>query len=151
MSDSVTLFDIIAWIESRGNFWAIRFEPHIFQTWNIDADNLDDARDRCREAHNCTHETAHVIMSCSFGATQVMGFNLYSEQVGYTKSIGEFFGSRDDQQAVFYSFLNWKNLNVAPSDLLNADTRNNFAKVYNGSIENYAPLILESLTRHGIS
>lgn len=136
-----TLFEIIAAVESNGYIGAIRFEPAVYQR---SLDSWDGDLDIVRNANNaCSKSTARMVYSSSFGAIQVMGFNLYVG-CGYRSPVAEFLKNIDDQQMVFAKFLTNHNMAHFTPEMLagNRAAREVFAKKYNGSVDYVKPLII---------
>ena len=66
----ITLAQLIAQVESSGNNYAVRYEPN----WTY---TTPDDIFAAVVAHACDQATARVLMSCSWGAYQIMGSVLY--------------------------------------------------------------------------
>lgn len=142
-----TLFDVIAWIESRDNKNALRFEPSVFDGLGKSQSISERAiLDAIAAANACSFETACVLYSMSFGAVQIMAFNLYGPICQYRKSVIEYCNSLTDQQNAFMGLVASMKIGYTPQDLgQSAQARQTFAKRYNGDSAAYAPLIIASL------
>lgn len=92
-----------------------------------------------------------MIYSASYGAVQMMGFNLYG-LCGYTKTVTEFLASQADQELILHKFLAANHLSDYSPEFLavNKAERLVFAKTYNGSIDYNAPMEL-ALKHFGFS
>lgn len=144
---TASLYDVISLVESSQMNTAIRFEPGIYARPTFNQGIID----RIARANHCTQATAKVIYSTSWGAIQMMGFNLYDPAYDYQKSVGEYMNSPLDQQSIFIRFCRRKNIAIDPIDLAGSHTaRNHFALMYNGSPEYEKPLI-QSLKHFGFN
>jgi hypothetical protein len=142
-----TLFDVIAWIETKGNCKLMRFEPTVYA-------NISNARSavqqeiiaRIQSVNLCSWGTALMIYSTSFGSTQIMGFNLYADQMQFYEDIATYLSDINFQVARFEGFVQWQGLDVT-NDLLASSPaeRLMFARKYNGA-DSYADLIASALT-----
>ncbi len=142
----VTLESIISDIESAGNRYAMRFEPHVYERTQITT-RYDAAVNAAKARNKCSLETARVIVATSWGKFQVMGFNLYDPNgLNYPGFVGAYTNSDTDQVATFKTFCQAKNIYFTPSDLLDDALALRFARVYNGADE-YAKKITERLAR----
>lgn len=138
------LYDVIARVESgdvNKQQYAMRFEPGVYARPKF----VQDIIARIAKYNQCSQATAKMIYSTSWGACQMMGFNLYDPAFEYTKSVGEFMSSPLDQQATFVRFIRRKGINYDVQSLADMPAmRRQFALTYNGSFE-YAQRIVESL------
>lgn len=135
---TATLYDVISVVESNQNPYAMRFEPGVYARPQFNQTIIDGIV----RANHCTQATAKIIYSTSWGAIQMMGFNLYDPAFGYAKSVGEYMNAALDQQAIFLRFCRRKNIAIDPIDLAASHTaRNHFALTYNGSADYETPLI----------
>ncbi|HET8707114.1 MAG TPA: N-acetylmuramidase domain-containing protein [Pseudomonadales bacterium] len=147
-----TLFDVIAWVETKTNCKLIRFEPATYQklsTSRTDSEKL--IISNIQKACECSWGTALMICCTSWGATQIMGFNLWGP-LGYTKSAIDFLENEADQHVMFLRFLRANKLgDFTPAMLAQSnDARHHFAAVYNGA-DSYADLIAQALAHFGLS
>lgn len=126
----IDLATLIAHVESNDNQHAVRYEPHVHK--RVLAGKWIDAVEQARRANACSRATAQVIVSCSWGAWQVMGFNLYGS-LGTKIPIGEFLGYRGAQRLTFEEYCANNGLphsaDVAKED---AAWLRRFAVAYNG-------------------
>lgn len=135
----IALAEVVAIVESDGNSSAIRFEPGVYATFKLTDDqtaNSIGALIRQIEGiHNCSPDTARVILSSSWGRFQVMGETLYGN--GYGSGIVAYLSSDADQIASFETFCRFAGMADADladcSWLLGTDPRAlQFATRYNG-------------------
>jgi hypothetical protein len=145
MSALVTLPMVIAHVESGSNPHAVRFEPATYAGKMI----LDAASmailNRITEIHDCSHETAKVLYSTSFGFFQIMGFDLYGE-LGYDQTVFTYCDDQEAQYALFAKFVQAHNINYGVSELAaHRLARTKFGTVYNGDGEAYANEIESAL------
>jgi hypothetical protein len=149
--ENISLSELIAWIESRDTTAAIRFEPATYAKFDNAAPNkvVMDILARIKSANRCSDATARMIYSTSFGAHQLMGFNIYADD--FPMPIGEYLVSQSAQQARFLAFLKRAGLqDFTPDNLAkNHDSRLKFAIKYNGSIV-YEQAILQALHHFGL-
>lgn len=150
MKPTASLATVIARIESDNNHYAVRFEPGIFKKF-ADAAYMgrqDALIARIARANKCNHVTAAVIFSSSWGAYQIMGFNLYGGMIDQTP-IGLFLETPSLQAHCFNQFVRQRYIDFAPTDLAaHLTLRKNFARAYNGSL-GYLILLRASLKHFG--
>lgn len=151
----ITLFDIISWVETKQNQKALRFEPKVFAAKPIMDQGFADSFEcqAIQKAHpGCSFGTARMIYSTSYGAVQLMGFNLYSRHIGYNKSIVDYLCNAADQRDTFARLIEGMGLSKAgPAALaLSASTRLEFARKYNGATV-YADQIVLALKHYGFA
>jgi hypothetical protein len=166
---TVTIADVIGWIESRNDTNAMRFEPTVYARIHssMEADKIIQT---IRKIHNCTYETAAVIYSTSFGEFQMMGCSLYDPTLcNMSISIGDYFKNipietkqhwpidnsgftnltMDAQEYSFTVFTLRRGIVFSIDNLrTSAVNREKFAVRYNGSPA-YANNIVESLKHFG--
>lgn len=129
-SVDATLEKLISVVESNGNYSATRFERKVFN--RITDKGSTPILLVIQRIHKCSMDTARSIYSTSYGAFQIMGFNIY--ELGYTKSVFDYINSPADQSKMFAAFLDSKQINETWSDLKqSAGALSNFAIKYNGS------------------
>jgi hypothetical protein len=133
----LALGDVIKRVESNNDPYAMRFEVITYHRMMRKAPQAP-VVGVIRDAHHgCTAQTACMIAATSWGAWQLMGFNVYSSG-RYQRTIGEFLGSLADQNLTAGYFLDKigyrPDMNFASIDV------DNFAKLYNGAgnIDAYA-------------
>ena len=84
----VNMYELIAYVETCNNCKALRFEPATYAKLSITrSDSQKLLIEKIQTANKCSWGTALMIYSSSFGATQIMGFNLYGPMINYQKSI----------------------------------------------------------------
>lgn len=146
----VSLFDVIAWVESKNNPHAMRFEPAMYQHVTTGGALLNGIHVAIMKANNCSNGTADMIYSTSFGATQIMGFNLYDSLYG--GDVASFMYDTIAQAAAFDSFCARKQIKCTVEDIAGFPLlRAHFAKVYNGNADAYAAQIVYALQHFGIA
>ncbi|MGC9115968.1 MAG: hypothetical protein ACP5HH_08285 [Fervidicoccaceae archaeon] len=105
----MTLKEVIAYVESNNNPFALRYEESYFikaeKKGNEKILNLIQAFNRCSK------DTAKVIFATSFGLYQILGVNLYSIcELKY--SIGEFLCYKDLQDTAFFTFCKRRDIDI---------------------------------------
>ncbi len=135
----ITLAQCIAQVESSGNPFAVRFEPALF---NGSAQFLS-IQDRLPAWAD--EQTQRMINCTSWGAFQIMGFNLYD--LGYPLAPWDFLGSTEDQEHYLWKFFE---AHIArsiatpesPMESLTASDLNFIGRVYNGNGPQYSQALL---------
>lgn len=131
MPVSPDLRAIARWCESNGDYSAMRFERKTFNT--ITDQGTTPVLLAIQKANKCSMDTARMIYSTSWGAYQIMGFNLYGG-LGVVDNIIIFLLNRERQDNAFDNFVNSKGINYAVADLKrNSASLDNYALKYNGS------------------
>jgi len=149
-----TLFDVIGRVETLNNYKSFRFEPTIYEKLLKSRTQEQQAIiSRIIKAHGgpigCSWNTALTIYSSSYGAVQLMGFNLYG--ACYCPcSVVDYMADKCLQSATFSELLKTMHLDLATPELLASSSvlRNKFAVVYNGSPA-YAARIVDALKCFG--
>lgn len=148
-----SMFDVSAWVETKCDSKAVRFEPAIYSKLLLNrSDSQKSIVARIQTANGCSWNTALMIYSASWGAVQLMGFNLYGPAIAYPGSLFDYAENPLDQQRTYARFLT----SLGYSDLspiamaADATLRHNFAIRYNGA-PSYADLISQSLEHFGIA
>jgi hypothetical protein len=150
-----TIADLVAWIETKNERGAIRFEPGTYNKFWGDALKANKVAQailaRIREVNACSIHTAAMIYSTSWGAYQLMGFNLYADAQG-AMPVSEYLVSPTAQAASLAAFLARVGLsNVTPEQLARGQAlRLKFAMRYNGAIA-YEQAMIEALKHFGFS
>lgn len=141
----LTFPELIARVESAGRYDAMRFEPLTFARWLAWRSSRATLA-RIMLANRCSAPTAHVIACTSWGAFQIMGFNLYSENIA-CGSVGNFLASKTAQLTQFAKFCEQNHCVYTLDDMHDESKRLAFARVYNGpgNPTAYAARILECL------
>lgn len=142
----VTTGAIISRIESRSKYSAIRFERRVFNAITNSGGNS--TTEKIRVVHSCSQDTAKCLYSCSFGAYQLMGFNIWGI-LEYSGKYADLVANHQVQDNLFQAFLINKGIAYSPQDLLDPVKRLAFALRYNGS-KTYADLIKNSLDYYGV-
>ena len=155
------IFDLIAQVETGRNFEAMRFEDGVYA--RIVANRTDAQKVIIANIikanggqFGCSWHTALMIFSTSFGAAQIMGFNLYGRVCGFPGSVIDFMRpgqgaivnviAESCQRVIFSHLLQSMNLGGATPENLagSAAGRKAFAVDYNGSPA-YADAIILAL------
>jgi hypothetical protein len=135
----VKLERVVALVESGNNPEAFRFEPTVFAHEKLTDDHSPEAAAKLildtEKLHECSPDSARVILSSSWGKYQLMGFNLWP--LGYMGTIWEFLSKPADQDLMFEEFVLEGGFYQSELDdagwLLTAETRAlSFARFYNG-------------------
>jgi hypothetical protein len=136
LSQTISVADIIAQVESSGNPYAYRFEPTVYESLKTGA--LSPVHsiivNRIMKIHSCSLSSAEVIYSSSYGLYQLMGFNLFGE-CDYAESVWEYLNDPIAQTAMFENLLGHMGLqNYTAEQLASSENlRHQFAIHYNGS------------------
>jgi hypothetical protein len=119
-------------VESSNNYHATRFERKVFN--RITDQGTTPLLLVIQRCNACSMDTARVIYSTSYGAYQIMGFNLYSKTIGWQGTVQNYMNDSVAQDNAYYHFLKanqieytWQMLKQQPALL------NKFAVTYNGS------------------
>ena len=134
-SKFITLADLIAQVESNGNQYAVRFEPHFTPSDR----NIFKMANLCK----CSNETARVLCSMSFGYYQIMGNNLISLDLMITPFQ---FMAYTGQEIYFNRYCIRNNCEYTLDDVINDESKRlDFARKYNGpgNVEAYAQRIID--------
>ena len=126
MSQIILLSDCVAYVESRNNPLAMRYEP----TYQFNPANIDKAIAHATGGWIDT-DTAAMILSTSWGAYQIMGDNLYT--LGYQGTIAEFLTTEALQLDYFNRFIQSIGFSNAAFSSMDGQELDNFAMRYNGS------------------
>jgi len=146
---NVSMFDIIAYVESKNNPHAMRFEPGVYDHLSAGGAMNVVALNNIVKLNRCSQATARTIYSTSWGATQIMGFNLYDGL--YAGDVVSFCADPIAQAAAFDGFCRKANLIASVTDMASTPMlRFHFAKIYNGDPNAYAPLIVDALKHFGL-
>lgn len=134
-SHDAKLCAIIRRDESNDNPFAMRFERRTFNNVTNDG-RITPVLARIMTIHHCSQDTARVIYSTSWGAFQLMGFNLYNSKFGYSGTVASFLNDTDAQEDMYALFLQDDGINWVWDDLKNDETKlAQFAVKYNGSTD----------------
>lgn len=138
------LASVIKSIESGGHQYAVRFEPHAYETWN-----WAPAMDRIQKNHQCSRDTAKMLACTSFGYYQILGVNIFDPVISSTYLIDPphvfaYVGDVGMQDRMFAAFLDHKNIVFQLQELLdNPDKMTRFVTHWNGpgNVAAYSELI----------
>lgn len=142
--EQLTIAELISWIESRNNSGAMRFEPATYNKFAGDIAKLNkvvrDILARIQIVNRCSVHTAAMIYSTSWGAFQMMGFNIYAEDGAVP--VSEYLASPRIQGTDFVAFLKRNGLqDFTPGKLAkDQSARFKFSTKYNGSIAYDEPM-----------
>lgn len=150
------LNSIVAWVESKGNPYSIRFEPEVYK--NLMTGALTQAHHdlvaRIIAAHSgCSFGTACMIYCTSFGKYQMMGFNIYGAPFNYKASVYNYMTDQGAQDSSFGLYIEDRGINFAVGELAaSSDLRNEFATKYNGGGANpaYVEMLIEAMQHFGM-
>jgi len=150
MTPSISLADVIAYVESKDDAYAFRFEPATYANLSNPSVASKQIIAQIQSAHNCSYQSALVIYSSSFGKYQIMGFNLFG-QLKLGISAFEFMGDAGTQDKMFWHFAMQKKLDTYTPDSLAASeqARVYFGMIYNGNGNAYAQQIENALAHFG--
>jgi hypothetical protein len=142
---STTLHDLIAYVETKNDSAAFRFEPATYS--RLIAKRSDSQKAiiaKIIAENNCSWGTAIMIFCSSFGLTQIMGENLYAGL--FDGKVIDYLNDPSDQRNAFARFLNANRLaHFSPEVLSDSHAaRIEFALKYNGSPD-YARAIESAL------
>lgn len=152
--EQLTIAELVAWIESRGNAGAVRFEPGTYNKFAGDVMKAPKAALeillRIQLVNKCSLHTAAMIYSTSWGMYQSMGFNIYADPSD--TPISEYLSSPRLQAAQFVAFLKRNGLqDFTPGNLAEDQKRRyKFSMKYNGSIA-YEQSMIVALRHFGLS
>lgn len=142
MPISPELRAIARWCESDGNYRALRFERKTFNS--ITDRGTTPVLIAIARINKCSIDTARVIYSTSFGAYQIMGFNLYNG-LGLTVDISTYLWDEKTQDNMYDKFVTQNDISYSVSDLKsNNEKLMRYAIRYNGSSV-YADRVLKAI------
>jgi len=153
-TSSILLSDVIALVESSNNPHAMRFEAATYQSLMTGAMTPAHAAivANIQGIHKCSQSTAQVIFSTSYGAYQIMGFNLYNGSGGTQEDIITFCSDSAEQTRLFNNFCIENQIAFLPVSLAaSSQIRQYFGARYNGNGVAYAPEIAAALTTLGFT
>lgn len=139
------LLEALARIESDGWQYALRFEPATYLRKLLFDKTIIQ---KIIKSNKCSKETAFAIYSTSYGAWQLMGFNIYNNNCDV--SVGEYLSNSSLQEQSVGVYLKQRGLeNTTIQDLLDEKVRNNFARKYNGpgNVPEYSSRLLTSIQK----
>lgn len=126
-----SLGNLIRHVESNNEGNALRFEPHVYKRASDGEYAL--AQGRAMGVNHCSKATGAMIIATSWGAAQIMGFNLYGGKVDLKVTIGEYLASRPIQDEALDKFL--RSIGYELGTDVSAWTPGqfaSFARMYNG-------------------
>lgn len=119
------------WCESDGNYRAIRFERKTFN--NITDRGNTPVLLAIARINKCSLDTARIIYASSWGAYQIMGFNLY-DKLGLLTDIASYLWDTNAQDQSYDKFVIQNNINFSMAEIKSSnDKRLTYAIRYNGS------------------
>jgi N-acetylmuramidase len=150
MTQTINTADVIAWVESKGDQHAFRFEPGVYAGLATTNGTESAILNVIASIHNCSASTARVLYSSSFGLYQIMGFNLYGGKNPIKTTVFEYMNDAVAQVQQFSNFIEQKGLIVTPETLAeSAQVRLHFGAVYNGNGQAYSNAIAQALKHFG--
>lgn len=138
-SPAITLYAVVAHVESGGGKSLYRFEPAVFSRYKAVDDQapasvIAEQIRACEERHHCSPDSARVILASSWGRYQIMGFNIWN--LGYTNDVWAYQSDRAGQDETFRVFVGRIGITddmLADASWLLDDLRGRmFATQYNG-------------------
>jgi hypothetical protein len=147
----ITLSQVIAEVESSSNPFAVRFESEMYKNLSeriLRNHEIMIILSRIRNYNKCDMDTAGMIFCTSWGLYQIMGENIYSDNIRYYRDIFSFLIDKDEQDIAFQRFTIQNEIYYPDvSEMIGNDTElTKFAKCYNGpgEIENYKQAIMDA-------
>jgi hypothetical protein len=150
MNMAVRLSDVISQIESGNRLDAMRFESVDFEAWMNDSAMEQTYQERVQHANDmhapCTQNTAAMICFTSWGAFQIMGFNLYNKALGLipkSVTVGKYLNDYNTQRIAFTRFVSAGRFKEETFDFNDRAEVLRFAHYYNGpaNADKYADLM----------
>ena len=137
---------VIKAVESNGNPYRPRFEFSAFMRWPWSA-----VHDRITRKHLCSEDTAKMIGATSWGAYQMLGVNIFDQDISGVDPdhLFAYVADSDMQDASFAGFVKAKGIDFTLADLLgDADKMQQFVSRWNGpgNIAGYSALIRKKAT-----
>jgi len=133
----VDLFQLISYVESKNNASALRFEQGVFNG----TIRRPDLVEKISASNKCSRATATMIYATSWGAAQIMGFNLYDKHIHFDGTVAEYLTNPQMQKLTFNTHCAAKHILFSVAELAgNPEVRDLFAKVYNGALTYRGPL-----------
>lgn len=141
------LFELIAQVETTSHYRPMRFEPQQYARIVLTRTEAQKAIiAKIQAANACSWYTALMIYCTSWGAVQVMGFNLYGPVCDYAGSVVDYLCDEAAQRATFQRFIAHEGLETTVDQLAASTTnRQKFGTVYNGNGAAYADCIVAAL------
>lgn len=144
---ALSLAQVIAYVESRGNVNGVHLDLPTFLRWNTNSvgSGLTEAQghviDVIMQIHgtpgSCSRSTACMIACSSFGRFQIEGETLYST-LQYRKPIAAYWNNPVEQLDSFEAFLTRHELDQQPALVLSSPALMlKFATIYNGPADPY--------------
>lgn len=128
----ILLSDCVAYVESRNNPCAARYEP----TWNATLEQIDMATFYATGGW-ISQNTAIMLASTSWGAYQIMGANLWTV-CKYKGTLAQYLNTPSDQIETFKAFLGLIGWKDQPFAGMTSSELERFGAQYNGNGEAYA-------------
>jgi hypothetical protein len=154
MTPTINLADVIAYVESRGDSFALRFEPATYTALTTGAMTPEhaDIVSAIATIHNCSVPTAQVIYSSSWGRFQIMGFNLYGPTIQLKTTVFAYCADDIAQIAAFDALVTSMGLGGETAPMLATDpqARIAFGAKYNGNGPAYANEIAVACVHFGL-
>lgn len=152
INQNVNLFDIVSYVETKNNPHLIRFEPTVYANISRTQTPAQVAiLQNIQKIHLCSFGTAQMIYSTSWGATQIMGFNLYGN-LACQSPVWTLGDNQVSQVAMFEKFCTLHKIDYPVSDLVSdPEKKRQFALTYNGNAVAYSAMIDQALAHYGVA
>lgn len=150
------LLDVIARVESAGDFGAMRFEERVYDGWR-QSNNAGRIAilGLIKTENRCNTETAAMIAATSWGKFQMMGFNIYDpDGFAFDGPLLEYLTSEHFQEDCCSQFLRKKQVFWSLADVLaNPVKQLALANAYNGpdNVTDYVAKLLAAAKELGVA
>lgn len=154
-----TLSEVIAYVETKNDPHAMRFEEKVYERYRLFIDRPKAPEgailENIRSAHafknnlRCSWHTAAMVAATSWGKHQVMGFNLYADHIMCPLQATAFLFDDVEQDVVFLALA--RHMGIAdwtPEDLIaDPNKLEVVAKKWNGTgnVPAYSKLITDAI------
>lgn len=95
--------EIVAYVESNNNRFAFRFEESLYKRFDFKKTNKRIFK-IVKKIHQCSDNSAKVILYCSWGKYQILGINLY-DICSLSKTVFEYLFDESLQDLTFQIFM----------------------------------------------
>lgn len=145
-----SLATVIAAVESRNNAGAFRFERAVFDHLTVDSGKRALMQRIAQFNPDSSHDTCAMIAATSWGAYQVMGFNLYADDFPAPVSIARYLGNPLAQLQSFQWYTAKHHIDFGLPDFVSdAAKLTKLATLYNGpgNTREYEARVLDEIRR----
>lgn len=150
----ILLSDVVAEVESGGLLHAVRFEPELYDRLlrRVDEPAVAAVFRTCRRCHGwpgwVSTQTVAVILSCSWGRYQILGWNLYAHML-YKGPVWAYLLDQDAQYRSFEGFIGTFGMTDVEFGRLDDEALMRFARYYNGpgNVRGYAARLRAAFKR----